>query len=190
MSKDNRSARYIARKLGIGRDTVGKILARYNATGSPGSGSRSGRPRATTEEEDTQIAVSSYLQPFSPPRELRRALDLSVSPRTVDRRLQAAGLFGRVARKKRDYSQTELTKRLSFALQGYAHWTAEDWAKVLFSDEKIFWGKGKNGQTWVRRPVGEALNPLYTVHKQAHPVKVNVWACFSAAVKESCAKHA
>ena len=97
MSKDNRSARSIARKLGIGRDTIGKILARYNATGSPGSGSRSGRPRATTEEEDTQIAVASHLQPFSPPRELRRALDLSVSPRTVDRRLQAAGLFGRRA---------------------------------------------------------------------------------------------
>ena len=29
--------------------------------------------------------------------------------------------------------------------------------------------------------MGEALNPLYTLHKQAHPVKVNVWACFSAA---------
>ena len=33
----------------------------------------------------------------------------------------------------------------------------------------------------MRRPVGEALNPLYTLHKQTHPVKVNVWACFSAA---------
>ena len=34
---------------------------------------------------------------------------------------------------------------------------------------------------WVRRPVGEALNPEYTVHRQAHPVKVNVWGCFCAA---------
>ena len=103
-----------------------------------------------------------------------------MSARTVDRHLQEAGLFGRVARQKRDYSEGEVKKRLSFA-EGYAHWTAEDWSKVLFSDEKIFWGRGKNGQTWVRRPKGEALNPCYTLHKQAHPVKVNVWACFSAA---------
>jgi hypothetical protein len=40
-----------------------------------------------------------------PPREIRRALNLEVSPRTVDRRLQEAGLFGRVAQKKRDYSE-------------------------------------------------------------------------------------
>ena len=33
---------------------------------------------------------------------------------------------------------------------------------------------------WVRRPIGDALNPEYTVHKQAHPVKLNVWACFCA----------
>ena len=32
----------------------------------------------------------------------------------------------------------------------------------------------------MRREKGEALNPEYTIHKQAHPVKVNVWACFAA----------
>ena len=29
--------------------------------------------------------------------------------------------------------------------------------KVLFADEKIFWGEGFWGQVWVRRPPGEAL---------------------------------
>ena len=93
LHKDGRSQRYISRKLDIGRDTVRDILARYAATGSPMSGSRSGRPRATNEEEDTQIAVSSRVEPFSPPRAIRRALDLNISPRTIDRRLQEAGLF-------------------------------------------------------------------------------------------------
>lgn len=55
-----------------------------------------------------------------------------------------------------------------------------DWLQVLFSDEKIFWGAGFCGRTWVRRPVGEALNPQYVKKKTAHPVKVNVWACFAA----------
>ena len=81
---------------------------------------------------------------------------------------------------KRDYSPEELNKRLSFA-RGYGGWTAAQWEKVLFSDEKLFYGKGFCGRTYVRRPKGEALNPDYTVHKVAHPVKINVWACFCAA---------
>ena len=32
----------------------------------------------------------------------------------------------------------------------------------------------------MQRPKGEALNPEYCVSKVAHPVKVNVWACFCA----------
>ena len=43
-----------------------------------------------------------------------------------------------------------------------------------------FDGRGFCGRTWVRRPKGESLNPDYCIHKSAHPVKVNVWACFCA----------
>jgi hypothetical protein len=99
----------------------------------------------------------------------------------VDRRLQEAGLFGRVARKKRRYSASEKQKRLSFA-NGYANWTVDDWKKVLFSDEKCFFGYGsQNGVTYVRREQGEqhALADEHLHHRVAHPVKVNVWACFA-----------
>jgi hypothetical protein len=47
--------------------------------------------------------------------------------------------------------------------------------------KNAFYGKGFCGRTWVRRPVGEALNPEYCVGKTAHPVKLNVGACFCAA---------
>jgi hypothetical protein len=54
---------------------------------------------------------------------------------------------------------------------------------VLFADEAIIEGKGgkSGGRHWVRRPPGtmEAIKPEYTSDKQAHPVKLNVWACFS-----------
>lgn len=101
--------------------------------------------------------------------------------RVVNRRLNEVGLLGRVARHRRDYSAAEIQKRLSFA-EGYKDWTAEQWDKVLFSDEKTFYGLGHCGQVWVRRPAGEAnaLLPEYTVHKQAHPVKLGAWGCFSA----------
>jgi transposase len=181
MHKDGRSNRHIARKLGVTRDTVRDILARYDATGSPLSGSRTGRPRCTDEATDTAIAFTAHVDVFTSPRQIRRKLEFgdALSISTIDRRLQEAGLFGRVARHKRDYSPEELRKRLSFA-EGYQDWTEAQWCKVLFSDEKCFYGEGFCGRTWVRRPKGEALNPKYCVHKKAHPVKVNVWACFCA----------
>ncbi len=58
----------------------------------------------------------------------------------------------------------------------------------MFSDEKCFFGHGFCGRTWVRREKGEenALDPENCVHKEAHPVKVNVWACFAATGQGYC----
>jgi hypothetical protein len=61
------------------------------------------------------------------------------------------------------------------------NWTVAQWDKVIFSDEKTFYGKGFCGRTWVRREKGTALNPEYCINKTAHPVKVNVWGCFCTA---------
>ena len=175
----------IAADIGCKWDTVAAVIARYQRTGDVHSGSRNGRPRCTDEDTNINIAVTARVDVFTSARQVRRKLDLDCSARTVDRRLQDAGLFGRVARHKRDYSPAELRKRLSFA-RGYEHWTADQWAKVLYSDEKIFFGKGFCGRIWVRREKGTALDPQYTVHKTAHPVKVNVWACFCASGQGYC----
>ena len=169
----------IARDIGCDWHTVTSVIARWRLTADVRSGARSGRPRCTSFDEDINVCLAARVDVFTSPRQVRRKLNMDISPRTIDRRMQEAGLFGRVARHKRDYSPAELRQRLSFA-QGYAGWSAEQWARVLFSDEKCFFGKGFCGRVWVRREVGEALNPKYTIHKQAHPVKVNVWACFGA----------
>lgn len=130
----------------------------------------------TSEAEDTNIIVDSRVRPFASPRSIRRRLDLSVSTDTIDRRLRESGLYGRVAQRKPGLTEDTRRKRVSFA-KGYEKM---DWSQVLCSDEKIFWGDGYCGQTWVRRPIGEALNAEYVQTRRAHPVKVNVWACFSA----------
>ena len=70
-------------------------------------------------------------------------------------------------------------KRLSFA-NGYKDWSEEKWETVMFSDEKAFFGSGFNGRIFVRRTIGESLNPIYCVGQRPHPIKLNVWACFCA----------
>ena len=138
---------------------------------------RSGRPRCTDDDTDTDIAGAAMVEKFTTPRSLKRKYGFEPSTRTIDRRLQEAGLFGRVARHKKKFSASEIKNRLSFA-EGYKNWTKEQWEHVLFSDEKKFKGEGFMGQVWVRRPKGEALNPEYCVDRLPHPVKINVWGCF------------
>ena len=181
MHKQGSSQRHIAHTIGVHRNTVSAVIERYRATGSPASGGRKGRRRCTDAETDFAIELTARIDKFTSPRRIRTQLFLDASRRTVDRRLIEVGLLGRVARHRRDYSEAEVRDRLSFA-GGYKDWTAEQWEKVLFSDEKTFYGLGNCGQVWVRRPAGEAnaLLPEYTVHKQAHPVKLGAWGCFSA----------
>jgi len=139
---------------------------------------RSGRKRKTTAQQDAAIVAEAKATKFTTPRRIRRKLGMDVSSRTIDRRLIEVGLFGRVARHKKKFSEEEKRKRLSFA-EGYKDWTEDDWMRVQFADEKIFWGEGFWGQVFVRRPPGEALNPAYCVDQTPHPVKVSAWACFS-----------
>ena len=149
------------------------------------SGSRTRRPRIITPEEVENIAIHARVERFTSPANCRRVLDFNdpgVSRQTIDRRMNEAGLHGRVARHKFPYTASQQAARVAFATK-HKEWTAEQWERVLFSDEKNFYGKGFCGRAWVRRPVGEALNPEYCVTKKAHdhPIKVNVWGCFSAA---------
>jgi transposase len=166
-----------AEHLGCTRQTVAHWECRYENTGQVCDTERNGKPRKTTELEDSIIVMASTIQHFDTPRQLKRKLELNVSPRTVDRRLIEADLPGRVAQHEKEFSDVDKRRRLSFA-EGYQNWTNEQWDRVVFSDEKKFYGNGFCGRVWVRRPPGEAPNSEYCVDKQPHPVKVNMWGCF------------
>ena len=174
LHKDGRDESYIAQHIPCDVRSVRYWLAHPDLLDLR----RSGRKRRTTAEQDAAIVAEAKATKFTTPRRIRRKLGLDVSIDTIDRRLKEHGLFGRVARHKKKFSDVEKQKRLSFA-RGYKHWTADDWMRVEFADEKIFWGEGFWGQVFVRRPPGEALNPAYCVDQTPHPVKVSAWACFS-----------
>lgn len=62
---------------------------------------------------------------------------MSASARTVRRRLLEDGLVSRRAAKKPLLSRKNIRDRLIFCKR-YRDWTAEDWGKVIFSDESSF----------------------------------------------------
>ena len=178
LHKEVRDDAAIAQSIPCDVRSVRHWLAHYEQHGDVEDEARSGRKRKTTGAQDAAIVREAKEIKFTTPRRIKRKLGLDVSSRTIDRRLIEHGLFGRVARHKRKFSEEERRKRLSFA-EGYKSWTPAQWMRVEFADEKIFWGEGFWGQVFVRRPKGEALHPDYCVDQDPHPVKVSAWACFS-----------
>lgn len=175
----------IAKHLSIKRDTVAHWISVYKATGECKSGKRSGRPRCTDEATDEDILITARVVKFTSPKKINTELGLGVSSKTVARRLNEGGLFGRVAVHKRIFTDEERTKRLAFA-NGYKHWTYDDWSKVLFSDESTIYGAGFCGRVWVMREIGERFNHEYVVDQKSHPIKVNLWGSFCAAGPGYC----
>lgn len=175
LQKEGHDESYIAQRIPCDVRTVRHWLNHSDVQDEP----RPGRPRLTDEATDTALAFVSRVEPFATPRQLKRKLQLDVSVDTIDRRLIEAGLPGRVARHVFQLTDEHKRQRLSFA-RGYEHKSEEDWLDVLFADIKTFTGEGSRGQVWVRRPVGEAANPEYSVPHKPHPVSVPAWGCFSA----------
>jgi transposase len=172
-----------AEQLGTTRQSVSHWQHTYEETNDIKDALRSGRPTALKEKEKEELVMVSTINNRLTPRELKKEVGVEVSARTIDRTLQEADLFGRVALKKRKFDEEEMKKRLSFA-EGYKHWRGKEWERVLFADEAIVKGEGgvKGGRQWVRRERGTAvaLQSEYIHHKTPHPKQLNVWGCFAA----------
>ncbi|KTG03273.1 hypothetical protein cypCar_00046661 [Cyprinus carpio] len=61
----------------------------------------------------------------------------------------------------------------------YKDWTAEDWCKVIFSDEAPFRLFGTSGKSNVWRRKGECYHESCVVLTVKHPETIHVWGCFS-----------
>jgi transposase len=179
LKKEGHSTAETAKILSVSEPTVRHWNEHYEEHKDVNDDPRSGRPRETDEATAINIAVVARVEPHqSTPKQVKHKLDLDVSARTVRRRLDEAELYGRVEREEHVLDETDLRRRLAFA-NGYKHWTAADWERVIFSDEKHF-TLGQHGQQWVQRPPDEAYNSLYTHTTNENPSLVTIWGCFAA----------
>ena len=97
----------------------------------------------------------------------------------VRRRLAAAGLRARIARKKPLLNAVQRKKRVIWARE-YLNWTRDQWKNVLWSDESKISIFGCDGLRYVRRRVGEELLPECLTPTMKHPVSVMIWGCMTA----------
>lgn len=168
----------IASMLPCSRPTVTQWTHRWRDERSLQDAERSGRPRCTDDATDEAIADFAEEKKFVTPKQIAAELALPVSDDTVRRRLDEAGLHGRVARAAPMWTPTHIRKRISFA-GGYARWTEADWERVIFSDETHV-ELSPTGQIWVQRPVGAEYDPQYVIPRRLHSERVTLWGCFCA----------
>ena len=168
----------IAYEISCSEKTVTHWIDHYEEYGDVDDLPRSGRPPITDENTNITIVVQALVEKFTVPQLIEKELDLDISPRTIRRRLDEAGLFGRVARKGPPLTTEHQRERLSFA-RGYRHMTVEDWKLVVFSDETHI-HLGQRGQIWVQRPVSTAYDAEYIRPKTAHPPRISVWGMFTS----------
>ncbi|CAK9819099.1 Transposable element Tcb1 transposase [Anthophora quadrimaculata] len=120
--------------------------------------SRKQKPRKTDVHTDRVIHRISKADRFKTAvdihTEISPYLKQEISVRTVQRRLNKVNLIGRVARKKPLISEKNRRARLQFA-KVHIKWTAEEWSKVVFTDESKFNRFGSDGKCYVRRTAGE-----------------------------------
>ena len=174
----------IANRLNRLPATIRRFLWRKKQHPSTPTKKKTG-PKSRLDKVDLGV-LKRYIStsPFSTAAEARLALphNLSkVSIRTVRRTLVDMGFPSRRAAKKPVLTKKMKLKRVQFALK-YKHWTADDWMKVMFSDESTFKCFRSSGYL-VRRPDDASrYDPKFTSKTVKHPASVMVWGCFSGTV--------
>jgi hypothetical protein len=112
-------------------------------------------------------------------RDITNTVNAPVSRQTVSRRLNETGIKSYAARQKPFLKPEHIAKRLQWALK-HQHWTIEDWARVIWSDEcSIVVGLNtKRPRIWRRK--GEEMKMECIVPRfKGQRVAIMVWACFS-----------
>ena len=174
----------LAKLLGVPRVTVSACWRLFKDRKTFEDAPRSGRPRKTTQRTDRAIKRASVRDPMKTGVQIRaeveERLGVVVGTNTVKRRLREMGLFGRRPVKKPFVSRKNRMARLAFARK-HLDWTADQWSKVLFSDESKFCLFGNPRAQFVRRPIGHRLDPKYQRPTIKHGGgSIMVWGAFSA----------
>jgi len=136
-------------------------------------------PKKMTRREDERIMAQVTGGPFITSREILEAIpSLTVSTRTIRRRLSDEGLPACMPCRKPLLSKKNMRERLKFA-EEHIHWTDRDWKLVVWSDESKFNLFGSDGKMFVRRPKGARLEKKFLKPTVKHSKSVMVWGCFS-----------
>jgi transposase len=171
----------IARQHHVSQSCVCKTIQRHRSLRSFSSRRRTGRPSATTRQDDSAMlrivtrfpaASSTYIASQLPP-------GVKVSRDTIRRRLRNKfGLTAHRPSRKPLLSAKNIRDRLAFCRK-YSSWSPAQWQSVLFSDESTI-RQFHNPTQFIRRPSGARYDDHYTIPSVKHSPSLMVWGAISS----------
>ena len=151
------SSRQIASQLGICHTTVIRVRAVTRRDAQTSRGGRPAKLTATNKRTLVSMVTSGKADTaIQLTRELRNTANIDINANTVRRALKGAGLKAAPKQNKPRLLPKHIRQRLDFA-ERYQHWTAEDWKRVVWSDETKINRLGSDGREWVWRKPGDRL---------------------------------
>ena len=139
---------------------------------------KSGRPEILSSKDKSLIIRSVVKDPWTTSsdivNDLRKYGEKIISRQTIGKLLKENDLKSFKAPKKPYITKLTRQKRLNFC-EKYKNL---DWKNVIFSDECRIICFGSNKPPLVRRPIGQSLNPKYTIPTVKKPFSVMIWGCF------------
>lgn len=137
LKAEGKSTALISEQLGRDESTVGRWLTRWTQESSTDVRRRCGRKRKISELQEAKMLVFLQTHQTATVREIKFALRLTCSMRTVDDYLKANKVHQFKAPLKPSHFPCHLQARLSFA-KFVKNWLLSKWARVIFSDESSF----------------------------------------------------
>lgn len=178
LRKQNKSYSFIAKTIKRSPCVINKVLKDNNIK-TPRRENR-GRPRKTSKKMDARIVRESKKNPFLSSSAIKRNLSMTVSTRTIRRRLVAQNLHGRIARKVPFLRKRNVEQRKIFARNNDNETNPRNWKNILFSDETKINLFGSDGKIYVRRGPNQELNPRNTIGTVKHGGgNIKLWGAMS-----------
>jgi transposase len=163
----------------IGRpwSTVKNFLHRYCKRGTMDNLPRSGRPEVLTRRDKRAILRAVRKNRQFTREQIRRIHAPHVSLATIDRLLRQHNIRKWLAKERPKLTEEHAKARLEWAL-AHKDWTAEDFQRVIYSDECSVEVGPTGHQRWVFRTPQEKWNLTCILPKKRRQVKLMVWGCF------------
>jgi transposase len=174
----------IARRLNVSRKCVANIAEKIKNGEALANRIGQGRRRSTTNSDDRLLTIMTKRDRTQPLKVLAakwiEAIGKTVSKDTVSRRLRSNGLNSYVQKKKPFRNRIRVRTRRLWCNRMQL-WNADQWARVIRSDESHFELVNRVNRTFVRRTAKEkdcAFN--FRPRLQGGGGSVSVWGCFTA----------
>ncbi|CAG5090518.1 Similar to Transposable element Tcb1 transposase (Caenorhabditis briggsae) [Cotesia congregata] len=128
----------IVKETGCQLNTVSKWIKKYSEFGKDGlidNRCKNKRKRKTTRDEDEELYRAAKENNFNSCKSFADRANLNISQSTISRRLKEKGLVNGKTCKKILLTEDNRRDRIKYC-RDYSHWTSEQWANVIWSDEK------------------------------------------------------